>query len=206
MEQLTYDQFLLLVEKATEKSYFDYIALVVSSVVTLIAVGMSYFFFKNHSNQVTNEKVIEKEVDKLYEAVDCLFEFCNAVDLYFSMKEKSLSRLHKGEAIDSSFEKKVDEATDGVFVSFRHAHKASFILRALGEREVSSKIDIYRSNAIQLRKEIYLIELNISKTDGIKQLETFLVTYASRVSVLSKQKDECLDAVAQCKKRIKSVA
>ncbi len=206
MEQLTYEQLLLLIEKATEKSFFDYITLVVSSAVTLLAVGMSYFFFKNHSNQVTNEKVIEKEVEKLYEAVDCLFEFCNAVDLYLSMKEKSLSRLQKGETIDGSFKTKVDEATDGVFASFRHAHKASFILRALGEREVSSKIDIYRSDAIQLRKEIYLIELNISNIDGIERLEAFLVTYASRVSILSKQKDQCLDAVAQCKKRIKSVA
>ncbi|HAS6741142.1 TPA: hypothetical protein GRI37_22855 [Vibrio parahaemolyticus] len=205
MEHLTYEQLLLLVEKATEKSFFDYITLVVSSAVTLLAVGMSYFFFKNHSNQVTNEKVIEKEVEKLYEAVDCLFEFCNAVDLYLSMKEKSLSRLQKGEVIDGSFKTKVDEATDGVFARFKYAHKASFILRALGEREVSSKIDVYRSDAIQLRKEIYLIELNISNTDGIEQLENFLVTYASRVSVLSKQKDQCLDAVAQCKKRIKSV-
>ncbi|MBE4804563.1 hypothetical protein HJ165_23435 [Vibrio parahaemolyticus] len=74
MEHLTYDQLLKLVEAATEKSIFDYVTLVVSSAVTLLAVGMSYFFFKNHSNQVTNEKVIEKEVEKLYEAVDCLFE------------------------------------------------------------------------------------------------------------------------------------
>ena len=205
MEQLTYEQLLLLVAKATEKSYFDYITLVVSSAVTLLAVGMSYFFFKNHSNQVTNEKVIEKEVEKLYEAVDCLFEFCNAADLYFSMKEKSLSRLQKSEAIDGSFKVKVDEATDGVFESFKHAHKASFILRALGEREVSSKIDIYRSDATQLRKEIYAVELNISNSDGVEQLENLLTTYASRVSALSKQKDQCLDAVAQCKKRIKSV-
>ncbi|MGO4179522.1 hypothetical protein AB2301_17835, partial [Vibrio cholerae] len=80
MEHLTYDQLLKLVEAATEKSIFDYVTLVVSSAVTLLAVGMSYFFFKNHSNQVTNEKVIEKEVEKLYEAVDCLFEFCNSVD------------------------------------------------------------------------------------------------------------------------------
>ncbi|EGR0582382.1 hypothetical protein FG079_18025 [Vibrio cholerae] len=119
MEHLTYDQLLKLVEAATEKSIFDYVTLVVSSAVTLLAVGMSYFFFKNHSNQVTNEKVIEKEVEKLYEAVDCLFEFCNSVDLYLSMKEKSLLRLKQDEAIDGSFKIKVDEATDGVFASFK---------------------------------------------------------------------------------------
>ncbi|GHX87152.1 hypothetical protein [Vibrio cholerae] len=206
MEHLTYEQFLQLVETATKKSFFDYIALVVSSAVTLLAVGMSYFFFKNHSNQITNEKVIEKEVEKLYEAVDCLFEFCNSVDLYLSMKEKSLQRLQKGEAIEGNFKTKVDEATDGVFASFKHAHKASFILRALGELEVSSKIDIYRSDAIQLRKEIYLVELNVSNSEGLEQLNTLLSNYAVRVSTLSKQKDQCLDALAQCKKRMKSVA
>ncbi|HFQ5096796.1 TPA: hypothetical protein ACGUU3_000010 [Vibrio vulnificus] len=206
MEHLTYDQLLKLVEAATEKSIFDYITLVVSSAVTLLAVGMSYFFFKNHSNQVTNEKVIEKEVEKLYEAVDCLFEFCNSVDLYLSMKEKSLLRLKQDEAIDGSFKIKVDEATDGVFASFKHAHKAAFILRALGELDTSSLIDVYRSDAIQLRKEIYIAELNISKADGKQHLENLLSSYASRVSALNKQKDQCLDAVAQCKKRIKSVA
>ncbi|EKF9851381.1 hypothetical protein O1D29_000796 [Vibrio cholerae] len=205
MEHLTYEQILKLVETATKKSDFDYVTLAVSSAVTLLAVGMSYFFFKNHSNQVTNEKVIEKDVEKLYEAVDCLFEFCNSVALYFSMKEKSLLKLKLGESIDGSFKIKVDEATDGVYASFKHARKASFILRALGELDTSSLVDVYRSDVIQLRKEIYRVELNVSKPDGIQDLENFLSSYADRVNALRKQEDQCLDAVAQCKKRIKSV-
>jgi hypothetical protein len=205
MENLTYEQLLKLVEVATRKDPFDYIALVVSSAVTLLAVGMSYFFFKNHSSQVTNEKVIEKEVEKLYEAVDCLFEFCNSVNLYFSMKEKSLLRLKCCETIEGGFKDKVDEATDGVFASFKHAHKAAFILRALGEIETSSLVDIYRSDVIQLRKDIYRVEINFSEPDGVRQLESLLAEYASRVSSLNKQKDQYLDAVAKCKWRIKSV-
>ncbi len=206
MDNLTYTEIEKLIEIVTDKGVFDYVSLIVSSLVTLIAVGMSYFFFKNHSKQITNEKVIEKEVEKLYEAVDCLFEFCNAVDLYLSMKEKSLERLKSGKSIDGSFKDKVDAATDGVFSNFRNAHKASFILRALGELETSSKVDMYRSDAIQLRKEIYIVELNIMKPDGITELNKMLKNYAIRTSQLNKQKDECLDAVAQCKKRIKSVA
>ena len=205
MENLTYDQLLKLVEAATEKSVFDYVTLLVSSVVTLLAVGMSYFFFKNHSNQVTNEKVIEKEVEKLYEAVDCLFEFCNSVNLYLSMKEKSLLRLQNDEVIDGSFKIKVDDATDGVFTSFKHAHKTAFILRALGELDTSLKVDTYRSDATQLRREIYLAELNISKPGGREQLESLLANYTNRVIALNEQKEACLDAVAMCKKRIKSV-
>ncbi|MCP1265553.1 hypothetical protein ACSZN3_06115 [Aeromonas hydrophila] len=206
MNELTYEQLIKLIELATKKEVFDYISLFISSAVTLLAVGMSYFFFKKHSSQVTNEKVIEKEVEKLYEAVDCLFEFCNAIDLYLSMKEKSLLRLKQGEAIDGSFKEKVEKATDDVFESFKHVHKAAFILRALGEHNTSSKIDVYRSDAIQLRKDIYSVEGNISTQHGVKKLETFLADYASRVSALNKQKNECLDAVALCKKNIKSVA
>ncbi|QNF21624.1 hypothetical protein FT688_20710 [Aeromonas hydrophila] len=205
MENITYVQLLRLIEEATAKSFFDYISLIISSTVTLLAVGMSYFFFKNHARQVTNEKIIEKEVEKLYEAVDCLFEFCNAIELYFSMKEKSLNRIKKGEKIEGSFKEKVEAATDGVYSTLTNVHKASFILRALGELNTASKIDIYRSNVIQLRKEIYDVELNISSSDGTKKLQELLDEYASRVSALHQQKDQCLNAVAQCKKNIKSV-
>lgn len=205
MDNITYEQLLLLIEEATSKSVFDYMSLIISSTVTLLAVGMSYFFFKNHALQVTNEKIIEKEVEKLYEAVDCLFEFCNAIELYFSMKEKSLNRINKGEEIEGSFKVKVVAATDGVYSTLTHVHKASFILRALGELDTASKIDSYRSDAIQLRKEIYAAELNIASSDGTKKLQKLLDEYASRVSELNKQKDLCLNAVAQCKKNIKSV-
>lgn len=204
MNNLTYEQLLKLIEIATEKSLFDFVALVVSSLVTLLAVGMSYFFFKNHASQVTNEKVIEKEVEKLYEAVDCLFEFCNSTDLYFSMKEKSLLKMKNGEAIDGGFKNKVDDATDDVFAKFRYVHKAAFITRALGEFNTSSKIDIYRSEVIQLRKDIYAVELEVLNNGGVEKLNVFLSEYASRVNSLNKQKIECLDAVALCKKNIKS--
>lgn len=203
---LTYENMKQLVEIATGKGTFDYLSIVLSSVVTLIAVGMSYFFFQNHAKQVTNEKVIEKEVEKLYEAVDCLFEFSNAADLYLSMKEKSLNRRISGIPIDGDFKDKVENATEEVFKNFRHVHKSSFILRALGESEASAKVDMYRSCMISFRKDIYKIEMNADKNGVTQELHDFMSSYGTRKSKLDKERDKCLDAVAECKKGIKSVS
>lgn len=207
MSSLTYDQLKELVELATTHSAFDYLSIVLSSVVTLLAVGMSYFFFKKHAVQVTNEKVIEKDVEKLYEAVDCIFRYSDSVGLYLSLKEKQYAWIVDGQAIrlTTDFLDKVEKAQETMYVQFSCIHKASFILRALGENETSHLIDSYREGSVALRKEFYSLDSELGQNGNIAPIVAFLEHFESRRKKLYEGLNKCLEEVVECKKRIKAI-
>lgn len=203
-EQITVIKALL--EETFQAGFYEYFSLTVSSVVTLVAVGMSYFFFKNHARQVKNEKVIEKEVEKLYEAVDSLFIFTNASDRFFSMKRRYYLRLLEGNELADGLLTKTQQATDNVYDNFPHAHKAAFILRALGETDVSELVEKYRRDMVEARTRIIEAEEAYDQSEDTAILNALIKDIEQIREKLENDKNDCVDAVANCKKRIKSVA
>lgn len=121
MDKLTYPQLKELIELATAHGAFDYVSIVLSSVVTLVAVGMSYLFFRKHAVQVTNEKIIEKDVEKLYEAVDCIFRYSDSVGLFLSLKTKRYNQIIDGVSATTDFAEKIKKAQE-THVRAIHVH------------------------------------------------------------------------------------
>lgn len=209
MTSPTYDQLKELVILATTHSAFDYLSIILSSVVTLLAVGMSYFFFKKHAVQVTNEKVIEKDVEKLYEAVDCIFRYSDSVGLYLSLKKKQYLQIVDGqsERLAKDFLDKVVKAQEAMYAQFSCIHKASFILRALGEKETSLLIDSYREGSVALRKQFYSLDAELGRNKDAAPIAAFLEQeFESKKEKLNEDLDKCLEEVVECKKRIKAIA
>lgn len=205
MEHLSFEQMKELIAIATDKGTFDYYSIGVSSLVTLIAVGMSYFFFSKHAVQVINEKVIEKEVEKLYEAVDSFFKFSDAAGLSFSLHEKMFGMLVAKKTPPDDFMDKFDAALNGVFDNIREIRKASFLLRALGENDVAIEIDTYREEAIKLRKELHFLMEEYKNTQDIEPLNIFLQNLRPRMNALDNKQMVCLDNIAKCKKKFKAI-
>ncbi|BBB31495.1 hypothetical protein [Neptunomonas japonica] len=199
MTELTYEQLKEIVSIASEKGLFDIVTVAAPSVVALFAVWVSYLTVKRHSVHVTNEKVIEKDVEKLYEAADCFFEYSDAVGLFFSMQEKRFRRVIALDPDDEGFAHKVNEATGAVYSNFSKIHKTSFLLKALGQKEVADLVDAYRSQSIILRKSVY----ELSQAPSEEAIKSFLVNIAAERSNLEAMKNECLEEIAACKGRIK---
>lgn len=197
--EISFAQIKELIGFATDHDYFDWISLA----IPLIAVVLGYKVI-NHAVQVINEKVIEKEVGILFEAVNCFFEYTDAVGLYFSMTEKKIDNIVNQKQPDSDFEKKEKDATDAVYNKHRDVRKTSFLLRALDQKTIADQIDTYREATINLRKELILLLKEYFENDDPKPLVDCLKNLKSKRMALIKMKDECLDALARCKYDLKA--
>lgn len=201
MNALSFEQVKELIEIATAKGFFDYISIA----LPLVAVLVTYFIFKKHAVQIINEKVIEKEVEKLYEAVECFFDYSDAVGLYFSMYEKKIGIILGGQNIDSTFNDKLVIATDAVYDNFRQVKKSSFLLRALGEKGVAIKIDSYWEQTVHIRKALFFLMKKYEENKNIAPLKDFTLDFSAKISALNDIKNDCLDDIAQCKKNFKAI-
>jgi|WetSurMetagenome_2_1015567.scaffolds.fasta_scaffold05049_8 hypothetical protein len=201
MDTLSFEQIKELIEIATAKGIFDYF----SMALPIIAVLVTYLIFKKHAVQIINEKVIEKEVEKLYEAVDGFFEYSDAVGLSFSMYEKKIGIILGGKSIDSTFDEKFKSATNAVYDNFRQVQKSSFLLRALGEIEVAMKIDSYWEQTVLLRKALLALMKTYEENNDLVALKDFTLDFSTKIEALNDLKNDCLADIALCKKHFKAI-
>lgn len=197
-----FEQIKELIEIATAKGFVDY----VSMALPLVAVVVTYFIFKKHAVKIINEKVIEKEVEKLYEAVDCFFDYSDAASLSFSMHEKKIGIVLGGKNIDSTFDDKFKDATDAVYDNFRQVKKSSFLLRALGEEKVAIKIDSYWEQTVLLRKALLVLMKAYEENKDLAPLKDFTLDFRTKINALNDIKNDCLVDIAECKKNFKAIA
>jgi hypothetical protein len=198
MDSISLEQVETLIEIATKKDFFDYISIL----IPLIAVWMTYLIFQKHYLQIINEKVIEKDVEKLYEAVDCFFDFSDAVGLFFSMYEKKIGIILSAKNIDATFEEKLQCAKDDFYLNLRKVNKAIFLLRALGRRDEAVQVDSYRKGVVLIRKELLALMAKYEEDKDPLPLTKFIMNFSERVSKLNNDKDSCLDGIANCKNKL----
>lgn len=87
------DEFKLLITEITEKSMFDYISVFAPTLITLIIAFFTYNSFSKRILKLKSEKIIEKDIEKLYEASQYISEYSDAAGLFFSMMDKKSIRL-----------------------------------------------------------------------------------------------------------------
>lgn len=207
METLYFEQLKALLEILTNKTWIDYIPIILSSAAPLLAVGMSYYFFNKQSVHVMNEKIIEKEVEKLYEAADSFFDYSDSINLFFSMMEKRLSIAKSQGSMPEIFVKQCEDATNAVFDQFKSVHKAAFLLRTLDEEATAEEIERFINETVDLRKSV----LDISRWQEGKTLkeelgaDIFQQNLSQKREYFKGERNKCLEKIAECKKRIKAV-
>lgn len=92
-----------------------------------------------------------------------------------------------------------------MYGQFTCIHKASFILRALGQKEASQMIDSYRESSVALRKQFFHLDNAFEESKQIGPIAEFMEKYASKKTKLYDELNKCLDEVVECKKRIKAI-
>lgn len=201
MEQLNFQQLKELIELATATSTVTYALLISPTLISILALLLNYVIFRRHSNQYTTERIIEKEVEKLYQAVDCFFEYADTANLFFSMQEKNLENRAEGKEKYSSdgFKEKLKKATEDFHEKIHQIQKAIFLLQALGENQISTQIKTYREKTITLRKSIFEILQELETKCNPAKAEQFRNTLLTEKSQLEKLKDDCLNEIAHSK-------
>lgn len=202
---LEFTQLRDLIELATSKDIYDWASLLIPNTITMFTVWISYFYFNKQAKQVMLERVVEKEVEKLYEATDSFFKYSDAVSLFFSMSFKEIERIIEDKEMEATFQDKLNKSSDTVYSLFTEIHKASFLIRALGQTNVSQLIDNYREDTIKYRKEIYKVMANYNNDKNKQLLKEFYSNHVNKKHDLESLKILCLDEIAKCKSKIKGI-
>lgn len=198
---LTYEQVLTLVTKATEKGTYDYLLLIFNFVLSLALILVSIHVFIKTPKQNKIIKIQEKEIELLYKAFDHFFIFSDAVSLFISNKERKFQKVFNQENIEKSFLIKETESSERVYAAFKDMNMASHILRSIGDKTTEQKIDIYKTKAVNLRGIIFSFE---KKDCPSGEIDSILRELRKGRAELDKLKDECFDSIAYHKETLKS--
>jgi hypothetical protein len=202
---LNYDQISNLIDLASNKDIYDWVTLLLPNFITITTIITSYYYFTKQAKQITLERIIEKEVDRLYEAADLFFSYSNAVGLYFSMSEKEFHRIATDKEMEESFTEKLKESSGNVYNSFANMHKAEFIMNSLGETTIAVKLKKYRESTIEYRESIFKILESYRKDKSLQLINEFLANYDNKTKAIEKQKLELLKEIADAKPRLKLI-
>ncbi|USD52378.1 hypothetical protein J4N37_24905 [Vibrio sp. SCSIO 43153] len=148
------------IAQLSDKGFYDYFTVVVPSLLTIAVIIQSIYFFKKTNQQHSKQFVAEKELERVYEAIDCFFRFCDSSGLYFSLEKYKHRRLSEKSIIDESFANKITKANLEVTSSFTYIKRAVFILHSLGFSDLAHHLTRYESSVINLRRNIIEFEKN----------------------------------------------
>lgn len=202
MDTSTAIQIAEIIRAATEKSTIDYALLLLQAATPLAVIIFSYVSLRSHIKRVASEKLIEKDIERLYQSTDLFFDYADKINLFYSLEIKYLEKILEEKTPEESFTDKRTSASDAVFKSFESIRKCSLILASLGEKKLSKKIDKYRENSIELRKKIFDLESiarTLSKTEQLQNIETI----KAQKEGLIKNKERCLMKISKAHRRYK---
>jgi|GEM_PF-5297406 len=203
MLDLNADQIERLIELAGQKSFFDYLSLFLQTLVPLGALVFGYSTLKTHARRITAEKLIEKDIDRLYQSVDHFFEYADKINLFFSLQLTKINKRHQGKPVEESLDTKLKTASDLVYENIANVRKASFILSSLGKPEIARKLDNFRDETIQIRKSIFNSLDSLGAYPTTSQIETLINYISTEKERASKLRDECLFDLSKISNELK---
>jgi hypothetical protein len=189
------------VKALPKKEVWEYILTVITALTPAGVLIFSYLVFKTQHIQSKNIKLIEKDIERLYNSADLFFDYADSVGLFFSMTRIKLENILSGEDVPESVELKAQKAANEVYGNFSAIHKSIFLLRSIGEKEVAMLVEKYREETINFRKELnYIAKWDLKN----KQLpEQFSLEMVQKIKGMqkrfAKEKETCLDEIAKCK-------
>lgn len=205
---LTFEQYNELLSKITDKGTFEYISLLLPFLITLATLYWSHQTFNKQAKLLKEQKLFTNDVEKIYEALDLLFNYFNASNLFFSLNGKEFDKAIKGS--DLEVEKgKTDASSEAFYQAISDFKRASFLMKALGQKDISQKLDDYHNSNIVLRKEVLKNKAFLAESknfDSIKDLMSGTEStnsYSSRVFDLEIRFNLCVDDIVTYKKSLK---
>lgn len=165
MSELTPEDIKQIVAMLSDSSWFDHLLSLLTVLAPFFAFWLSYLFFYKQHIQNAKGKVVEKDIDRLYEAADLFFDYSDALNLYLSMVTKKAAFLLREEEVPASINTKTEEATDAVYPKIHSIYKSYFYLLSLGAKDIADSIDDYRKKTIDLRKSTMEIARCSAKED-----------------------------------------
>ncbi|WP_295890948.1 hypothetical protein [uncultured Vibrio sp.] len=207
-----FEQVKEIIAMMTSKDFFDYCATLGPMIVGILAIYWSYKTVEAQAKLLKDEKLFSKDVDKIYEALDLLFEYFNATNLFYSLNEKEFNKLLKGNVL-SVKEGLSESASDEMRESISQFKRASFLMKALGQESISANLDVYHSETIVLRKQILGCHAKLNKNDdeALDIVNAMLTgsshdekrSYADRVAGLNQQFNACVKEIVEYKESLK---
>lgn len=197
---LSYEQILEIVAKATDKNWYDYTFLFSNFILSIGLIYVSIHIFIKTPKQNKLIKIQEKEIELLYKAFDHFFVFSDAVSLFISNKERKFQKQHNNENIEESFLQKEIQSSEKVYATFNDMNMASQILRSIGDKTTEQKVNIFETKAVDLRTKIYAFE---KRDYSLSEIDNFLIELRKGRSELDKLKDGCFDSIANYKESLK---
>ncbi|MEW8256323.1 MAG: hypothetical protein AB2747_18340 [Candidatus Thiodiazotropha taylori] len=190
------------VEQLTAKTWYDYLPILLSSAAPLMAVAMSFFYFNKQHLQNAKEKIIEKDINRLYEAADLFFSYADSFSLYLSMTQKKGEYMFRDLDVPQTLDEKAHAAADEFSTKISSVFRSYSILRSLGEKDVADKIELYRKDSIDLKKKIFGTE-KWEKGDQFPPYidKSFISRLESEKEKFRAERNICLDSIADCKRK-----
>ena len=186
----------------SKKTWVDYIPTLLASASPLLAIILSWKFFNDQYIQSAKNKVVEKDVERLYGAADLFFEYSDALNLYLSMIITKSRFLEQGQEIPGSVDAKTIEATDAVYPKINSAYKSYFFLRSLGANDIAQQVNDYREKTIKFRKTLFDIT-KFKAGDEIPACisdKKFIESIVNKRSLFTEERDAILVKMAEHKK------
>lgn len=202
MNDINIEALAAIVGAVSEKTWIDHIPAILAGFAPLLAIWMSWKFFNDQHKQNAKNKVVEKDVERLYGAADLFFEYSDALNLYLSMVITKAGFLDRGEKVPDSVEDKTLKATDDVYPKINSIYKSYFFLRSLGADDIAQQVDDYREKTIKFRKNLF----DIAKYKEGSELPAYikdktLLAHIGQARVkFTNERDEILIKMAEYKK------
>jgi hypothetical protein len=192
------------VKALPKKEFWDYIPTYIAALTPAFALLLSYLFFKKQHIQSKDIKLIEMDVERLYNSADLFFEYADSIGLFYSMSRIKLEHLLNESDVPVSVEEKTQKSANKVYDNFTAIHKSIFLLRSIDENDVADLVEKFRQETIEFRKEINVI----TKWD-VKNKEfpaIFSLEMIDKINTMQKrfgkEKEICLGEIAKCKKSL----
>jgi hypothetical protein len=201
---MTFEEIKQITEMVTDHDWFDYATLICSVVVPAIAAGLSYIFFKRHASQVLNEKLIEREVEALYDVMDCFFSFSDAFGLYHSLSYKKFRNDLQLVSMVSDISVQVKTASDTVLLEHRSIKRGIFLMEAQGEDDAAKALDNYHQAAVEIRKRLYFAEEEQNSGEAARLKNDVILNYDVDVKNVRSLRAKALTELASSKANLSS--
>jgi len=201
---MTFEEIKQITEIVTDHDWFDYTTLICSVVVPAIAAGLSYIFFKRHASQVLNEKLIEREVEALYDVMDCFFNFSDAFGLYHSLSYKKFRSDLLLVSMGSDISVQVKSASDAVLLEHKSIKRGIFLMEAQGEDDAAKALDNYHQTAVEIRKRLYFAGEEQNPSEAARLKNDIVLNYDIDVEKIKSLRAKALKALATSKANLSS--
>ncbi|CAK2045825.1 HEPN AbiU2-like domain-containing protein [Vibrio crassostreae] len=190
------------IDSFTKKGFFDYFSVILPSVITIIALLQSVYFYRKSVDHESRQLVAERELSRIYEAVDCFFKFSDISGLFFSLKKYEFIRKHNNESLEENFVKKIETTSNDVTNSFTDIERAIFILQSMGFLDLSQDVMRYKDSVVSFRSELISYQkkgtyggVSMDEMQFAKIIETMAMSYKDAKSKILIEIYDCQESL-----------